>query len=230
MQSNGTNIPLTPEQGIDILGNIVEACSLSPNRQLYGSLHNNGHDAVSYAHDPEGRYLEDFGVMGDVATAMRDPFFYRWHSFIDLLFARFKNLLPSYNPATDFNFSDVSVDEISVKITKGKTPLNALLTFVQHSDVDLSAGLDFGAQGNVYAQFTHLQHAPFDYNIAVTNNGAQRRGTCRIFFAPKVDERNNVLNFRTQRSMMVEMDRFTVNRKMSPCRIGCFIFKHRIKF
>lgn len=204
---------MTADRGIDILGNIVEACSLSPNRQLYGSLHNNGHDAIAYAHDPEDRYLEDFGVMGDVATAMRDPFFYRWHSFIDQLFTRFKNSLPAYVPSTDFYFENVVVNEVNVKITNNKlnTPLNALLTYLQYSEVDLSAGLDFGAQGNVYAKFTHLQHAPFDYNISVTNNGDQRRGTCRIFFAPKVDDRNNVLNFQTQRSLMIEMDRFTVN-------------------
>lgn len=149
--------------------------------------------------------------MGDVATAMRDPVFYRWHSFIDLLFSRFKNLLPAYNPATEFDFSGVSVDGVSVQITNKNTPQNSLLTYWQRSDVDLSAGLDFGAQGNVFAQFTHLQYAPFDYNISVTNNsGGQKRGTCRIFLGPKVDERNNVLNFRNQRSLMVEMDKFTV--------------------
>lgn len=213
IHQNGSTIPLTPERGIDILGNMVESCSLTPNRQLYGNLHNQGHNIISFSHDPEGRYLEDYGVMGDVATAMRDPIFYRWHSFIDQLFLRFKNLLPAYNPATDFEFGGISVDQVSVKITSGKTPLNALLTYWQRSDVDLSAGLDFGPEGNVFAQFTHLQHAPFDYNITVTNNsGAARRGTCRIFIGPRVDERNNPLAFQSQRNMMVEMDNFSVTR------------------
>lgn len=31
-----------------------------------------------------------FGVMGDSGTAMRDPFFYRWHAFIDSIFQKFK--------------------------------------------------------------------------------------------------------------------------------------------
>jgi hypothetical protein len=39
---------------------------------------------------------ESFGVMGDTATAMRDPVFYRWHAFIDDLFTEHKNTLPRY--------------------------------------------------------------------------------------------------------------------------------------
>lgn len=154
--------------------------------------------------------------MGDLATVMRDPVFYRWHSFVDFVFLRHKNLLPPYNPATDFDFSGVSVESINVKITKGNTPNNALLNYWQKTDVDLGAGLDFAAEGNVFASFTHLQHAPFDYSIAVVNNsGAQRRGTCRIFLGPTVNERNEPIGFRNQRNLMIELDKFTVLCKQS---------------
>lgn len=34
--------------------------------------------------------------MGDTATAMRDPTFYRWHAFIDDIFQKFKGSLPRY--------------------------------------------------------------------------------------------------------------------------------------
>lgn len=198
--------------GIDTLGNIVESCSLTPNRQLYGNLHNQGHNVISYSHDPEGRYLEEYGVMGDVATAMRDPIFYRWHTFIDNLFKRFKNQQPQYQPNTHFAFDGVVVQSVTAKIAnKSNAPENALLTYLQRSDVDLAAGLDFGPQGNVFAQFTHLQHAPFNYHITVDNNsGATRRGTCRIFLAPKQDERGLDLSFEEVRNTIVEMDRFTV--------------------
>lgn len=39
-----------------------------------------------------------FGVMGDSGTAMRDPFFYRWHALIDSIFQKFKSssLSPAY--------------------------------------------------------------------------------------------------------------------------------------
>lgn len=39
---------------------------------------------------------ENVGVIGDPATAMRDPIFYRWHSFIDEIFQEHKKTLPRY--------------------------------------------------------------------------------------------------------------------------------------
>lgn len=71
-----TNLNLLGDDGIDVLGNVVESSSLSPNRLLYGNLHNQGHNIISFVHDPDQKYLEEYGVMGDVTTAMRDPIFY----------------------------------------------------------------------------------------------------------------------------------------------------------
>lgn len=39
---------------------------------------------------------EPFSVMADSAVAMRDPTFYRWHSYIDDLFQLYKYNLPPY--------------------------------------------------------------------------------------------------------------------------------------
>lgn len=64
---------LDEKTGIDVLGDMVESTKLSVNRTYYGNLHGFGHDLISFIHDPDGRYLEDFSVMGHVATAMRDP-------------------------------------------------------------------------------------------------------------------------------------------------------------
>lgn len=166
-QGTGRVIPLDEENGIDVLGNMLESTELSPNRQFYGNLHNMGHNLISFVHDPDGRHLEDYGVMADVATAMRDPIFYRWHAFIESICVKYKNTLSPYQP-NQLIYDGVTVDAVSLQITsKGSSP-NILLTFWQKSDVDLGAGLDFGP-GNVYAQFTHLQHAPFEYRISANN-------------------------------------------------------------
>lgn len=140
-------------------------------------------------------------------------FFQRWHSFIDSIFQRHKRLQPLYVPNTEIAYNGIAVTSVAVQITKGKnaTP-NMLLTFWQKSDVDLSTGLDFGPEGNVFAEFTHLQHAPFEYTINVDNRTtAQKIGTCRIFICPKNDERGMpFLRFEDQRSLMIELDKFTV--------------------
>ncbi|XP_037712887.1 phenoloxidase 2 [Drosophila subpulchrella] len=205
---SGNRTPLD----IDILGNMIEASPvLSVNYNFYGNLHNEGHNIISYAHDPDQRHLESFGVMGDVTTAMRDPIFYRWHGFIDTVFNKFKTRLDPYN-AAELDFDGVTVDYVEAKIGVGSAKPNTLLTYWQKSSADLAAGLDFGpsADGNIFASFTHLQNAPFTYTFNVTNNGAKRTGTCRIFICPKVDERNMPLRLEEQRQMAIEMDKFTV--------------------
>lgn len=108
--------------------------------------------STAYVHDPDNRHLEDYGVMADVTTAMRDPIFYRWHSFIDTIFNKYKNGLEPYR-TDDLTFKDIVVSSVEVQtISRSQnTPLNILLTYWQKSDVDLGAGLDFGP-GNVYAQ------------------------------------------------------------------------------
>ncbi|EDV54994.1 phenoloxidase 2 [Drosophila erecta] len=211
--TSGVRTPLDEVRGIDILGNMIEASPvLSINYNFYGNLHNEGHNLISFAHDPDYRHLEDFGVMGDVTTAMRDPIFYRWHGFIDTVFNKFKTHLNPYG-AGELNFDGVTVDYIEAKIGKSNTRANTLLTYWQKSSADLAAGLDFGpsADGNIFASFTHLQNAPFTYTFNVTNNGPRRTGTCRIFICPKADERNQPLTLEEQRVMAIEMDKFTVD-------------------
>jgi len=42
-------------------------------------------------------FQENYGVMGDLSTAMRDPIFYRWHAYTDDMFQEYKATIPSYN-------------------------------------------------------------------------------------------------------------------------------------
>uniref|UniRef100_A0A6P7FN22 Uncharacterized protein LOC114330954 n=1 Tax=Diabrotica virgifera virgifera TaxID=50390 RepID=A0A6P7FN22_DIAVI len=206
-RADGTNVALTENEGIDTLGNMIESSILSPNREFYGDMHNMGHVFISYIHDPDHRHLESFGVMGDSATAMRDPVFYRWHSYIDDIFQQFKSTLPRY---TEAQLSNPGVTVESVSIESGGTR-NALNTFWQQSDVDLSRGMDFQPRGPVFIRFTHLNHQAYNYRVVVNNSGAAKQATCRIFMAPKFDERGNPWLFRDQKNMFIELDRFRVN-------------------
>jgi tyrosinase len=71
---SGNRVELDEKNGIDILGNMMEASETSINFELYGDLHNAGHLFISFAHDPDGRYLEPQGIMGNSAVAMRYVF------------------------------------------------------------------------------------------------------------------------------------------------------------
>lgn len=136
--------------------------------------------------------------------------FYRWHGYINSMMERFKDSLPKYPPA-QLGFADISVDGVTMQISKRGTAPNQLATYWQKSLIDLAVGVDFGSEGKFFASFRHLQHEPFAYIIQVTNsNPFVLRGTCRIFLGPKTDENGRPLTFAQQRVMMIEMDKFTV--------------------
>ncbi|XP_031783456.1 phenoloxidase 1 [Nasonia vitripennis] len=202
----GTQI-LDENTGIDILGNMMEASILSPDQTFYGDLHNLGHLAISYIHDPDHRYLESFAIMGDSTTAMRDPIFYRWHAFVDNVFTQFKDSLPAYN-TQDLGFQGVTVQDIRIT-SPGSNP-NTLNCHWTKSDIDLSRGLDFTPRGSVLARLQHLNHDEFSYSFVVNNtNNQEVTGTVRVFIAPKYDETGRALSFNDQRLLMIEMDKFT---------------------
>lgn len=58
---------------------------------------------------------ETFGVLGDPATAMRDPVFYRWHAFLDDVFQEHKNTLPRY-PVSQVSKASVHNPPISITV------------------------------------------------------------------------------------------------------------------
>lgn len=42
----------------------MESSVVSIDREYYGNVHNMGHLFLAFAHDPEHRHLESFGVLG----------------------------------------------------------------------------------------------------------------------------------------------------------------------
>lgn len=139
--------------GIDTLGNMMESSILSPNRELYGDLHNFGHVFLSYIHDPDHRFLESFGVIGDSTTAMRDPIFYRWHANVDDMFQEHKQRLPPYT-VQQLGNNNITVDSVQVQTSNGGAA-GQLQTYWQQSDVNLTRGMDFVPRGNVFARYKH---------------------------------------------------------------------------
>lgn len=108
-------MPIDNVQGIDILGDIVEATAFSINPAYYGyyGVHNTGHVLISLVLDPVQELGLSPGVMGDTATAMRDIIFYPYHTFIDDIFEAHKRTLLPYQLAGVLNL----VNETNVFMT-----------------------------------------------------------------------------------------------------------------
>lgn len=114
------------------------------------------------------------------------------------------------------------MNSISVH-TQGELP-NILRTFWSKVNVNIADGLDFQDSGDLYVRFTILQHAEFNYEIVVNNSSHMtKRGTCRLFIGPKYDEDGRKWKLSDQKTLMIEMDKFTVVCKYR-CRSAYKIF------
>nr|ABR12412.1 prophenoloxidase [Procambarus clarkii] len=212
LNRNGERIPLsdnvtTGKRGIDILADAFEADGqLSPNFLFHGDLHNIGHLMLAFCHDSDNAHREEMGVVGDNTTAMRDPVFYRWHKFVDDVFQEYKLTQPPYT-MEDLTLPGVVLDKVGVV---RDNQLNTLTTGWNVREFEASRGLDLNSTNPVMLRITHLDHAPFDYHLQITNNtGKSKSVTVRIFMAPKHNERDLEMGFMEQRLLWAEMDRFT---------------------
>lgn len=96
LQEDGSKVPLNNDKGVDIVGNLLQSSRLSVNRKFYGDIANIGHALIAYCHDPDNLFLQSCGIMGDPATCMRDPLFYRWHAYLTRIVQLHKSQLPNY--------------------------------------------------------------------------------------------------------------------------------------
>jgi hypothetical protein len=61
-------LKLTEADGIDVLGNLIEASSLSVNQSFYGNYHNFGHNMLAFLHDPDYRFqVQYYFILGPSA-------------------------------------------------------------------------------------------------------------------------------------------------------------------
>ncbi|XP_054709529.1 hemocyanin D chain-like [Uloborus diversus] len=202
IDSNGHEVPLDQERGLDILGALIESSYESLNKGYYGTLHNWGHVMVAKIHDHDGRFKENPGVMDDTSTALRDPIFYRYHRWMDNIFQEYKSRLPNYT-AKELTFPDVRITSVTIN---AKVP-NLVHTYTKDATLELSHGINL--KNRIQVKYQHLDHEPFSYSInALNSTGAAKKTTVRIFLAPKYDELGNRLVLEDQRRLYIELDKF----------------------
>jgi len=198
--TNGSIIPLLASQGRDegitILGDFVEPAR-SLNTGVYGALHNMGHNFIARVSDPRRRHMTSMGVMGNTATSLRDPVFYRWHQFIDDIFSQYKALLPPYTE-NDLSFPGVEIVTSEV-YTNSKR--NVLHTFIEQNEL-LLQGLDFSLNDTVRLRYNRLNHRPFEYKIEVRSR-KRVPAKVRIFLMPSETQHD-------PQPQAIEMDKFLV--------------------
>jgi tyrosinase len=142
--------------------------------------HGYGHVITAFVMAPSGG--GDPGDIGDTSTAIRDPFFWRWHRHIDdANFALQEQLEPfAFDDAPDVALTAV---ELAFEADPG-TPVDELRTMVASTD-----------------DVDHGDHEPFLWRLRAENPGAEERTvTVRIFLAPAEAAED--------RRAWIEMDKF----------------------
>ncbi|XP_034247491.1 phenoloxidase 2-like isoform X2 [Thrips palmi] len=207
--SNGTRVNLVGIEGLDIISNLLEGNSLlSPNYDYYGNVHNDLHANLAFAADPLHEYKESFALTSYITTVAKDPAFFNIHQLMDDLYEKYKIKLAPYSTDEVTPLPAVTLQSVSVR-TAGLSQDNALRTYMQQTDLDVSMGLDYTPPGRQYARFTHLQHRRFDYVLQVLNNESQdRKVFVRLFLLMTEDENGSPLDLDFQRRFSMQLDTF----------------------
>ena len=213
---------------IDVLGATEEPTVGSVDGDFYGNHHGMGHVLVASVMDPHGRQGLPPGVMIVPKTAIRDPFFFRWHKHVDDIAFALQEKSPPYA------FDDApKVTLRKAGSAAGKGSPDIILAFADNvpgGDFQKFGDSNFGGanwDGEFYdktpatglletsmefrtvpasdtstANLTYVDHREFVYFIRVTSPSLiDTPVTVRIFLVPEGA-------YADDRRKWIEMDKF----------------------
>jgi tyrosinase len=163
--------------------------------------------------DPSRKYQIQPGAMNWDQTAPRDPVFYRWHKFVDVLFEEHRrNLKP--HKIRDLDFPGIEIQSFEVELEpeeyhkkKVDKPLDKKNNFYTYMDTKEYTVFNLDPEKKVSIKKKNfLDHIPFRYKIILKNKyKMDAMVLLRIFLAPETDEPLD-----NWRNMFIELDRFVV--------------------
>jgi len=200
---DGTIIDLLNDKGVDVLGDIIESSSYSPNPVYYGALHNTAHTVLGRQGDPQGKFKMPPGVMEHFETATRDPSFFRLHKYMNNIFKEFKDRLAPYT-YEELNFEGVSIESVNIE--------GSLETYFEDFEFSLMNAVDDTAEiadVDISAVVKRLNHKPFSFVVNINNaNAAPVSASARIYLCPRRDNNGVAFHPNIGRWGCIEMDKF----------------------
>jgi len=181
------------DYGISVVADVAEAFG-GDNR--YANIHNAGHIRLgSMGNGGQG------GVLSYTTTSVRDPIFFRWHSFLDTFYMRWKNSIGRYTDV-ELGFEDVTINQIST-ISQGGAR-NQLVTFTEFTDYRLDQNQVKSQAGEIIT-YERLNYEHFTFETRLTSRTAGR-GIGRMFLIPAVGNYANI----DASEVAVEVDKFLI--------------------
>nr|AUO15579.1 hexamerin-like protein 5 [Tetrix subulata] len=180
---------LNDEEGMTILGSIIEGNGESVNKKLYGSLYEKMLNLVARSFDHRIKDKASQSVLEMIETMRRDPMYYRIIKTILGIPERFKENLPAYTKH--------DIEETGLKITS--VTMDKLITYFDEFEFPLvnvlkASSVQDSMKKKVVVKQQRLNHKPFSYRIAV-NSDKDEHIFVRTYMAPRFDHMGREMNF-----------------------------------
>ncbi|XP_044760588.1 hexamerin-like [Coccinella septempunctata] len=205
---DGKPIKILNEEGLDVLGNMVEGNADSPNRRYFGSILFYARHLLGFSSQSKDKNALAPSALEHSETALRDPAFYQLYKYVCSFFLSYKSSLPPYTKQ-DLEFPGVSIKKIK---------FDKLVTRYDYFYSDLSNAVDVTQedvdQGGFKARVRQyrMNHEPFKYRIYVDSEKDQV-ASVRVYIGPKYDERGETVDMNDNRINFIQFDYFPFKLK-----------------
>lgn len=203
----GKEYSIMNNDGLNILGNLIEGNGDSYNMNYYGSYEALGRDLFGYNFD---RQCKNYFVPSSLqmySTSMRDPMWYRLFSKIMNFYYRYEQRLPTYRK-DDLAYNGIKIESVN---------MDKLMTYFEYYDALINNAVTVenmkdGRSFNIKARQYRLNYRPFTYRFNV-NSDKEAKMYVRIFLGPADNFANEYEYFRKNYFNYFQLDRFVVNLK-----------------
>ncbi|XP_076243329.1 hexamerin 70a [Calliopsis andreniformis] len=213
MDTKGNHVDIYGENGLNIIGNIVQGNADSINKRFYGQLDTLARKIFGFGLDSNVKYQIVPSALQILSTSMRDPVFYSLYKGILSFYMRYKEHTPKYSKE-ELLCPGVKVESVTV---------DKLLTYFDDFDSMLNNGVSIRSQKEaraslIKARQQRLNHKPFTYHIDV-NSEKNMKAIIRVFLGPKYDVHGHELDLPNNYMNFMEMDEWVVDLKMGSNKI-----------
>ncbi|KOX67354.1 Arylphorin subunit alpha [Melipona quadrifasciata] len=191
------------EEGLNILGNIIEGNADSYNRKFYGSIDSLGRKILGYNLESSSKYKIFPSALEIFSTSMRDPAFYRLYKRIMDLYYRYKMRQAPYS-RDELIYPNLKIESFSI---------DKLITYFDQFDTTINNGIFINENDKmslVKVRQYRLNHKPFNFHITI-NSDKPMKAAIRIFLGPKYDSHHRLYELSENLKYFYEIDNWIVD-------------------
>ncbi|CAK9796449.1 unnamed protein product [Anthophora plagiata] len=193
------------ENGLNILGNIVQGNADTVNKAFYGQIDVLLRKVLGFGLETNVKHQFLPSALQIFCTSMRDPVFYSIYKNILIYYNRYKENVPRYT-TKDLGFPGVRIESVTV---------DKMTTYFDTFESMLNNGVSIRSHKEakdmlIKTRQYRLNHKPFTYHITV-NSGTNAEAMVRVFLGPKYDEFGHELDLERSYTNFLQMDEWLVN-------------------